>query len=275
MENCKSLLPLESYKNCLTFYSSYSDWLIGVNFLRSVYSMYDFGDFDSSGKMGNPYIKLLSIINPNNASAEFVAARGGVAKTNITYNASPGTGSSSGSTSVTLADNIADKLNELITYIPVVLGILALNAIALLTVAVAVVCYLVKSRRGRKTGKKNRNVLPLSARAPTPYPGTLGGGGSDGHEYEQVSIMAPEPEDMPFTPPPFGTRDSSYDADTIQPLRPISKFSGRRPHSTFSGLNVPPDYRVSAAPSEATAFVPPSPPFKKGEAEDGRPKSIA
>lgn len=225
--------------------------------------------------MGNPYVKLLSVVNPDNASAEFVAARGGVAKTNITYNATPGSGSDSGSTSVTLADDIADKLNKLITYIPVVLGILALNAIALLVVAVAVMCYLIKSRRGRKVAKRNRGMIPLSARAPTPYPGPINGSAMDGHEYEQVSIMAPEPEDMPFTPPAFMIRDSmatAYDGDSITPLQPLSKIGGgRRPYSTMSGL-VPPDYRVSAAPSEATAFVPPSPPFKKG---DDRPRSIA
>jgi len=66
------------------------DWLIGDNFLRSVYSVYDFGDFDNNGVMGDPYMKLLSIVDADEASVEFHQLRGGTPRTNITYNALDG-----------------------------------------------------------------------------------------------------------------------------------------------------------------------------------------
>ena len=47
--------------------------------------MYDFGDFDADGKMGNPYVKLLSIVDPDAASIEFHKQRGGTPRTGITY----------------------------------------------------------------------------------------------------------------------------------------------------------------------------------------------
>ena len=96
-----------------------SDWIIGDNVLRSVYSVYDFGDFDSNGKMGNPYIKLLSLVDPNEASADFASARGSTARTNITYNAQGGTAAAS--TTVSLSDDITDTLKKVSVYFPAML----------------------------------------------------------------------------------------------------------------------------------------------------------
>ncbi|KDN45156.1 hypothetical protein RSAG8_05071, partial [Rhizoctonia solani AG-8 WAC10335] len=47
------------------------DFLLGDSFLRNVYAVYDFGDFDASGKMGKPYVKLLPLTDPEIASASF------------------------------------------------------------------------------------------------------------------------------------------------------------------------------------------------------------
>ncbi|KAF8757325.1 Acid protease [Rhizoctonia solani] len=47
------------------------DFLLGDSFLRNVYAVYDFGDFDASGNMGKPYIKLLPLTDPVAASASF------------------------------------------------------------------------------------------------------------------------------------------------------------------------------------------------------------
>ncbi|KAG8696758.1 hypothetical protein FRC08_006954, partial [Ceratobasidium sp. 394] len=47
------------------------DFLFGDSFLRNVYAVYDFGDFDASGNMGKPYIKLLPLTDPTAASASF------------------------------------------------------------------------------------------------------------------------------------------------------------------------------------------------------------
>ncbi|CAE6459120.1 unnamed protein product [Rhizoctonia solani] len=47
------------------------DFLLGDSFLRNVYAVYDFGDFDASGNMGKPYVKLLPLTDPEAASASF------------------------------------------------------------------------------------------------------------------------------------------------------------------------------------------------------------
>lgn len=251
-----------------------------------MYSLYDFGDFNSAGKPGNPYVKLLSIVDPNNASAEFTAIRGGTPRTNITYNATPSSGSSG---SISVADSTADKLAKLADYIPIMLGILALNAVALIVIAIVAVVYMCrKSKLKRSSAKRRTSGLKngLSIRTPTPYPGPMPaspingatefGESSGPHQYAAVAVHAPgEPEDQPFVPPdqPF----PSYDGDSLRPLnhsfssptRPFSMASGMSANSL--GVRSPGRYRASTAGSEMTAFVPPSPDYMK----DGRPKSFA
>lgn len=240
--------------------------------------------------MGNPYIKLLSITDPNVASQEFVSVRGGTAKSNITYNASGVQASSSGgSVSLSLASSTADKLGQLVDYIPAMLGILALNALALLVIAGVGVCWMCRGRRRGATKSLKKGRSQFSLRSPSPYPGVAAGaraaGSSsavdigDGHEYERVSVNAPgEPMDEPFTPPEPAFH--AYEGDTLRPLQAPPAI-GSRPYSMFSmssGSGLPRDYRVSTAGSDMTAFVPPSPSFKKDGYEGAsgdRPKSIA
>lgn len=63
--------------------------------MRSLYTVYDFGDYDSSGNMGDPFIQLLSLTDPNEASADFHKLRGGSPNGTITYSAANvGTGNS-------------------------------------------------------------------------------------------------------------------------------------------------------------------------------------
>lgn len=257
-----------------------------------MYSLYDFGDFDSNGKMGDPYIKLFSIVDPNNASAEFTVIRGGTPRTNITYNAATGTTSSG---SVSVADTTADKLAKLADYIPIVLGILALNAVALIVIAVVAVVYMCRKSKLRRNGAKRRSATGLknglSLRSPTPYPGPMPMSPINGqmdvaeaggaHEYAAVAVHAPgEPEDLPFVPPEPSFH--SYDGDSLRPLN--SSFgTPTRPRSMFSmtsntsgtslGVRSPGRYRASTAGSEMTAFVPPSPEYMKDGG--GRPKSFA
>lgn len=228
--------------------------------------MYDFGDFDSNGMMGNPYIKLLSLTDPDTASAEFAKARGSTARTGITYNAS---NSTSGTANVSVAGSTADKLAQLVNYIPAMLAILGLNALALLVVAGVGIMYLCK-RRHRKS-KKERNLLALSNRTPTPFPSQISSGDGSAHRYERVADNIPsgeqEPEDMPFVPPAPAFHAFGHDS-----LRPLP--AGSRPRSAYSGIPPQPqDYRISAAGSDVTAFVPPSPSYMKKDME--RPKSVA
>jgi hypothetical protein len=173
------------------------DWLVGDNFLRSVYTVYDFGDFDASGNMGNPYVKLLSLIDPNQASVEFHNNRGGIPATNITYNASNVTSSSS-SVSVTLPDDVAQTLDKVGKYLPVMFGVMALNAVVLLALVVVGVIFLCRKRRPRVTPRKTRGRM-----SPMPLNHTSSFMGPDTpqplHTYQPVSEALTE--DTLFTPP--------------------------------------------------------------------------
>lgn len=211
-----------------------SDWLIGDNVLRSIYSIYDFGDFDSSGNMGNPYVKLHSLVDPNKASAEFHQVRGGSAATNITYNAAnttvgqTSTGGGSG-TSVTLSDDMVHTINQLGTYIPVILAIMALNALTVVLLILGALVYVyrrrVASRSGSVRARKNpgragvtqgpMSTMPLTQ---TPsfasLPTSQAGADAEVHgKYQPVSMAVSEDAFVP--PSPAFQRDSS-------PLRPMS-----------------------------------------------------
>ncbi|KAH9846972.1 acid protease [Lenzites betulinus] len=189
------------------------DWLIGDNIMRSLYTVYDFGDFDSSGNMGNPYMQLLSLVDPNEASQEFHSIRGGDAAGNITYNAqnvsSAASSSSSSSTSVQLTDELASTLNKLQGYFPAVLAIMALNALVLLVLAAAAVVYLCR-RRGK--ARARRNPGRSTAASPMPLQRTSSFGmpenSGDTHVYQPVSMALTEDTFVPpspaFSKPGFG-----------------------------------------------------------------------
>ena len=80
--------------------------------------------------MGNPYVKLLSIVDPNEASTEFAKARGTTPRKNITYNAASGGGSPG--TVVSLSSIVQSTLDKINTFLPILLGLLAFNALILL-----------------------------------------------------------------------------------------------------------------------------------------------
>lgn len=187
-----------------------SDWIIGDNVLRSVYSVYDFGDFDSNGKMGNPYIKLLSLVDPNEASADFASARGSTARTNITYNAQGGTAAAS--TTVSLSDDITDTLKKVSVYFPAMLAIMALNALVLLVLVVLGVVFLCRRQRGggiRSRKNKGRTT-------PLPMEPMIGGPSSYGqdpslHVYQPVSMALTEDTFVPPSPAFHGGKGKQID----------------------------------------------------------------
>ena len=181
--------------------------ILGDNFLRSVYAVYDFGDFDTSGKMGNPYVKLLSLVDPNQASVDFASARGSVARNNITYNAANSTAMASGKTTVSLSDNITNTLNKLTTYFPIMLAVLGLNALVILLLAIAAFTYICRRRNGSPARNRRvaRRLMPLPLETvstdsfvppreplqPGPVP----------HAYEPVSMAFSEDTFVPPSPP--------------------------------------------------------------------------
>src|ERR1700761_9366903 len=133
--------------------------ILGDNFLRSVYSVYDFGDFDASGNMGAPHVKLLSIVDPDQASKEFAAQRGTTARTNITYNAANST--EAASTTVSLSADLTNTLNKINTYFPIMLAILGLNAVVILLLVIAAFIYLFRRRQNAPSARNRRNARPL------------------------------------------------------------------------------------------------------------------
>lgn len=169
------------------------DWLIGDNVLRSIYTLYDFGDFNSSGSMGDPYVQMLALVDPDQASAEFHSVRGGTPNTNITYNVS---NSPSGSTTVSLSTQVATAIDTLSNFLPVILGLMALNTLILIALSIAGIVLLCKRRRRNARGRKTPGRL-----SPMPM-GHLPGEIPLPHTYQPVSMALTE--DTLFAPPTPG-----------------------------------------------------------------------
>ena len=227
LESCKHEISLTT-NYPLSFILFNSDWLVGDNFLRSVYSIYDFGDFDSSGAMGDPYVKLLPLVEPNKASAEFHQDRGGTPRTNITYNAANNTASTPAAGAVTLSKDAAETLNRLGTFFPAMMGILVLNALVLILLATVGIIFLCRGRtRKSRTPRGRKSPMPMNRSSQHSLR-------AQPHAYEPVSMALTD--DTVFTPPSPGFR----------------KFGGvDRPKSSL--------HRTSMAPPEDTPFTPPSP----------------
>jgi len=207
-------------------------------------------------------MKLLSVVDPDEASKDFHSQRGGTARTGITYTPSnaAGTssaGSSSGSSTTTISDSLADTLNKLVDYIPAMLAILGLNAVVLLVAITGGLCYFIR-RRGktaRRKDKKNKqmNDMPL-VRTSSPAPGSVR---SQQHIYEPVSNAMP-PEDAPFVPPNVATDPFAPSAD---------------PRASIAGPS-----KVAFPLQEDAIFEPPAPAFHgydgNGPRAGLRPKSM-
>ncbi|KAJ7638809.1 aspartic peptidase domain-containing protein [Roridomyces roridus] len=257
------------------------DWLIGDNVLRSMYSIYDFGDFDSSNKMGDPYVKLLSLVDPNEASKDFHASRGGSAANNITYNVANSTAAASGS--VTVSSDISHSLDQIIAMVPAMLGIMALNAVVLLALGIFGILYMCRKRKTKSTVRKNRgrmSPMPMSLR--NSY---VAGPEPQAHVYEPVSMAITE--DMGMRPMSMNPRDSfaagvpmadrapvsmAISEDMYQPPSPATrtfKSSGLRPIERPDSAAY--QRQPSMAVSEDQLFTPPSPGFRK---PDDRPRSV-
>ncbi|KAF4619165.1 hypothetical protein D9613_005082 [Agrocybe pediades] len=185
------------------------DWLVGDNFLRSVYSMYDFGDFDDAGKMGDPYMKFLSIVDPDEGSVDFHKERGGTPRTNITFVGLDGV---SVAPSFSISTDISESLELIGKLVPAMLGIVALNALVLI---ICCIVWLVSFCRKRKLRATPR--VPRSRQTPTPLDSRslaalesmpmnprnsyiAGTPPSSHHQYEPVSMALTEDTFVPPSP---------------------------------------------------------------------------
>ena len=259
--------------------------LLGDNFLRAVYSVYDFGDFDSSGQMGNPYVQLLNLVDPDAASKEFADSRGTTAKTGIVYNAAD-----SSISPVIMSGGLETSLNNLETLLPAVLGIVALNAVvmlALLVLGIWWMCFKGRASKSQARGTNARmNSMPLTAR--NSY---IAGGDVEEHRYEPVSMAITEDTlasptsyrhkfddnsknlNRPMSLATLPSQAYSARGSEDQPLTPLSaSFQGVRPMSVgvfpqSSNLNATPMQPLPAVIEQATngqqppedrPFTPPS-----------------
>ncbi|KAJ7276396.1 aspartic peptidase domain-containing protein [Mycena haematopus] len=208
------------------------DWLVGDNVLRSMYSVYDFGDFDSNNNMGDPYVKLLALVDPNQASQDFHNIRGGTALHNITYNAAPST--TDGPATVSVSSDIGDNLNKIVAFIPAMLGIMALNAAVLIALIVFGVWFMCRKRKTKATTRKTRGRM--SPMPMDPRNSYIAGVAPQPHAYQPVSMAITE---------------------DMERMRPMSM----NPSTDRFTAGVPLADRtaVSMAITEDDMFIPPSP----------------
>jgi saccharopepsin len=251
-----------------------------------MYSLYDFGDYDSTGAMGNPYVKLLSLVDANDASKDFASVRGAVARTGISYpttnsESSQSQAASSGSTSIDLSDQTAKVLATLGQYLPALAGIIALNALLVLALLIMAIWYMCGARRRAAAKTREGIVRPRSAigrqtpRALSPMPMTGANNYSHalappGHVYEPVSMALSE--DTVLVPPSPGYK---YDPESAKGFgRPHSYAAST---SRLSQAAYPPrpgsaHFAQGDQPEDAP-FEPPA--LMHRSESDDRPRSMA
>jgi len=157
--------------------------------------------------MGNPYVQMLSLINPDQASVEFHDVRGGTPQSNITYNVS---NSGSASTTVTLSTDVASTIDKLSKYLPAMLAVMALNALVLIILAIVGLVLLCRrgkrSSRARKTpGRLSPMPMNITATRYSEFPSP-----QEPHTYQPVSMALTE--DTLFAPP-----SPAFKGDSMRP----------------------------------------------------------
>jgi hypothetical protein len=188
--------------------------------------------------MGDPYMKLLSIVDADEASVEFHKLRGGTPKTNITF---IGLGGASIAPSFSISNDISQSLELIGKFIPAMLGIVALNA---LVVIVCCIVWLISFCRRRKnenpmarTPRRRLSPIPMNLR--NSYIAGVGDASAiSPHAYEPVSMAL---TDDTFVPP----SPAFYRFEKI-------KGKGEQ---TYDPVSSPSD----------DSFVPPSPAFHRHE----------
>jgi hypothetical protein len=266
------------------------DWLVGDNVLRSMYLVYDFGDFDADINMGDPYVKLLALVDPNQASQDFHNVRGGTALNNITYNTAPTTTDSP--STVTVSADIGDTLNKIVAFLPAMLGIMALNAAVLIALIVFGVWFMCCKRKTKATARKARGRMsPMQMDPRNSY---IAGVAPQPHAYEPVSMAITEDMERGMRPMSMNPSTDRFTAgvpiadraavsmalsedDMFIPPSPVArtfKSSGLRPVDRPSSANY--QRQPSMAVEEGEDLMPPSPGFRSFDGQPGdRPRSAA
>lgn len=259
--------------------------------------------------MGDPFVKLLPLIDPNEASGDFARVRGSQPRTNITYNVASQAVVGSASDSVSASQTTMDRLD---TLIPIMLGVMGLNALVLLTLIILAIVYICRKKKSRAARRARRQSPP-----PVPM-GSMNDveAAERTHRYEPVMN---DERQMPQSPSVHSLH-STHSTTWPQSSRPVSSVypqslggipgtirddpfktpppslqrdrdRGMRPHSyqpintQVAQMNVHPPVPHSA-PADDESFAPPSPGFfrrdfppgdslEPGNAEGLRPNSVA
>jgi len=186
-----------------------SDWLVGDNFLRSVYSVYDFGDFDASGKMGDPYMKFLSLVEPNSASADFHKIRGGTPNTNITYT---GLSAAAIAPRFDLSVDTSHALETIAKFVPAILAVVALNALVLIICGIVWLVSICRKRKARATPRipRSRSTRTMPQNDANSYVAGIPMSPSTPHVYEPVSMALTEDTFVPPSPAFLNSGDGNF-----------------------------------------------------------------
>jgi len=181
----------------LTVGKSDFDFLLGDAVLRSIYTVYDFGDFDSNKNMGDPYVRLWSLINGSDASEEFHQVRGGTPNntflTNDNVNAASANANTFSSNSSTSSgpdvSDLQSKVDKLMKWAPYALGLLGVNVLVLLVVLIATIVGCIRRRKAPAGPSGSFIPLPLA--------------GANQHQYRPVSLASVEPGAPPYETPKY------------------------------------------------------------------------
>lgn len=178
-----------------------SDWLVGDNFLRSVYAVYDFGDYDAKGSMSDPYIQFLSLVDPDEASADFHEQRGGQPNQNISYT---GLSEAAIAPSFFISDDVSETIVLIGKLVPTMLGIIALNTIILVMLLAGGLCFWMKRRRSRRfegTRRQNRGrMTPMTLDTTSNYEFSRYQSTAVPVSYQPVSMALTEDTFVPPSP---------------------------------------------------------------------------
>ena len=198
--------------------------------------MYDFGDFDSNGVMGDPYMKLLSIVDADEASVEFHRLRGGTPKTNITFSGLDG---ASVAPSFSISNDISESLELIGKFIPAMLGIVALNALVVIVCCIVWLVSFCRKRRRKnamiRTPRRRLSPMPVNHR--NSYIAGVDPSAINSHTYEPVSMALTDDTFVPPSPA-FHRFEKKGKGDNF----------GGRPHSVS---NAHPYEPMSPGPDES------------------------
>ena len=155
--------------------------------------------------MGDPYMKLLSIVDADQASIDFHELRGGTPRTNITFVGLDGV---SVAPSFSISNDISQSLELIGKFIPAMLGIVALNALILIVCCIVWLVSFIRKRRlrpvartpmGRMSPMPPRDPNSMSSMPLNPRNSYIAGAPPP-HVYEPVSMAITEDTFVPPSP---------------------------------------------------------------------------